>query len=147
MSSSSTENNSGAEESIVNGNDENTNGHAPKPPVIENGTPIAGARIVELLQEERGGALTPNPLGNVPNRYHILQQTDNQSEDGSLDGLPRRAGSPIDSLLSHPDDSPSIQVSYAPNSQTSLSDILVGLGSVFSWWKQHTTFSCLQTRS
>lgn len=105
------ENDSGAEESTVNGDEEASNGHTPKPPGVGNGASAVGGRIVELLQEERGGALTPEPLGNVSHRYHDLQQADSLSEDGSLDALPRRAGSPIDSLLSIPDDSPSVQVS------------------------------------
>jgi vacuolar protein sorting-associated protein 8 len=71
--------------------------------------------IAEILEEERLGHPTPVPLGNgsVTNRYReILQgQEDGSSEEGSvLDAVPKRVGSPIDSLLSVPDDSPSAQV-------------------------------------
>lgn len=63
--------------------------------------------------------LTPVPIGNgsVTNRYReIMQQQHQDSSDvsslggSSLHGLPKRAGSPIDSVLSGPDDTPSIQV-------------------------------------
>lgn len=62
---------------------------------------------------------TPVPIGNgsVGNRYReIMQQQHQDSSDvsslggSSLHGLPKRAGSPIDSVLSGPDDTPSIQV-------------------------------------
>lgn len=73
---------------------------------------LQSGRIVELLQEERDGASTPQHLGNgtIGSRYREIQQIDEASEDGSLEALPRRAGSPIDSILSVPDDSPSAQV-------------------------------------
>ncbi|KAI0204642.1 vacuolar assembly/sorting protein VPS8 [Astrocystis sublimbata] len=47
----------------------------------------------------------------VASRYHDLlrDQADASDDALSADGLPRRAGSPISSLLSVPDDSPSIQ--------------------------------------
>lgn len=55
--------------------------------------------------------------GAVSNRYReILQQQRQDSSDvsslggSSVHGLPKRAGSPIDSVLSGPDDTPSIQV-------------------------------------
>lgn len=74
-------------------------------------------RIVEIFEEERQAATTPVPLGtgSVAGRYHeILEEVEAQEEDssvvGSTDAIPRRAGSPIDSLLSAPDDTPSVQV-------------------------------------
>lgn len=62
---------------------------------------------------EEGHAI-PAPIGNgsLPNRYRqILQdQRDQISEDGSsVDNAPRRAGSPMDSNLSVPDDAASAQ--------------------------------------
>lgn len=65
----------------------------------------------------------PVAIGNglLKNRYREIMQRQNQ--DGSdvsslagseLHGLPRRVGSPIDSVLSGPDDTPSVQV--RPNS-------------------------------
>ncbi|KAI1809433.1 Golgi CORVET complex core vacuolar protein 8-domain-containing protein [Poronia punctata] len=64
-------------------------------------------------EEEMGGDVsnaTPTQAP-VPNRYRELlrDQADGSDDGSSLDGLPRRAGSPIDSLLSGPDDSPSVQ--------------------------------------
>lgn len=55
--------------------------------------------------------------GAVSNRYRqiLREQADDVSEEGSVDAAPRRVGSPIDSLLSVPDDSPSVQASEAPD--------------------------------
>ncbi|KAH9220536.1 vacuolar assembly/sorting protein-like protein VPS8 [Leptodontidium sp. 2 PMI_412] len=108
MSSSSVENDSGAEEATINGDDLNGGEHTPTRNTDDNGRPAAG-RIVELLEEARDDAPTPEQLGNGTNRYKAARQIDSPSEDGSLDALPQRAGSPIDSLLSVPDDSPSVQ--------------------------------------
>jgi hypothetical protein len=66
--------------------------------------------MVHDPKEERDAAPTPQQLGKGGNRYKAAQQMDNESENGSSEALPRRAGSPIDSLLSIPDDSPSVQV-------------------------------------
>ncbi|KAE8451100.1 hypothetical protein EG329_004772 [Mollisiaceae sp. DMI_Dod_QoI] len=106
MSDSSEENDSGAEEATINGDAYNGTEDVGD---VENGPSPTGGRISELLQEEREGASTPQPLGNGVNRYKAAQQPESASEDGSLDALPRRTGSPIDSLLSVPDDSPSVQ--------------------------------------
>jgi hypothetical protein len=110
--SSSVENDSGAEEETING--DVLVPAAEEPPTNHkgngNGSHPAGGRIVELLQEERDGASTPEQLGTGTNRYKAVQQLDNESEDGSSEALPRRAGSPIESILSNPDDSPSVQV-------------------------------------
>ena len=69
--------------------------------------------IAEILEEEIKSPTTPVPLGNgVASRYRQLldSQPDAASDTESVDGVPRRAGSPIDSLLSIPDDLPSAQV-------------------------------------
>lgn len=66
-------------------------------------------------EELEEGHATSAPIGNgsLPNRYRqILQdQRDQLSEDGSsVDNAPRRAGSPMGSNLSVPDDAASAQV-------------------------------------
>jgi len=69
--------------------------------------------IAEILEEEIQSPTTPVALGNgVANRYRQLlgSQPDAASDTESVDGLPKRAGSPVDSLLSIPDDLPSAQV-------------------------------------
>lgn len=103
------DNDSGAEEATINGDEMNGNSHTPTQTHQENGTYSAVGRIAELLQEERENTITPEPLGNGTNRYKATQDLGSPSEDGSLDALPRRVGSPIDSMLSIPDDSPSVQ--------------------------------------
>ncbi|KAI1761655.1 Golgi CORVET complex core vacuolar protein 8-domain-containing protein [Hypoxylon sp. FL1150] len=68
--------------------------------------------IAEIVQEERQeiAASKAHENGVLVNRYRqLLHDRDDVSEEGSNDGLPRRVGSPLDSLLSVPDDSPSIQ--------------------------------------
>lgn len=71
--------------------------------------------IAEILEEERQEDATIAPSdshGAIATRYRqLLREQDDASDSGSAEGLPRRAGSPIDSLLSVPDDSPSVQVS------------------------------------
>ncbi len=89
--------------------------------------------IAEILEQERQSSATPVPIGNgsVADRYRDLlaARPDNTSEDGSVDGLPRRAGSPVDSLLSAPGGSPSAQVraarlNRAPRGAVLLADLL-----------------------
>ncbi|KAM0808062.1 putative Golgi CORVET complex core vacuolar protein 8-domain-containing protein [Seiridium cardinale] len=68
--------------------------------------------IAEILEEERrdDSAAPPSNNGTVVNRYRqLLREQDDTSDSGSLEGLPKRVESPIDSLLSVPDDTPSIQ--------------------------------------
>jgi hypothetical protein len=113
--SSSEDNDSGAEEATLNGDEINGRAHTPTQTSNEDSTLLEGGRIVELLQEEGEVASTPPQVGNGINRYKVAQEIDSPSEDGSLDALPRRTGSPIDSLLSIPDDSPSVQVGKARN--------------------------------
>ncbi len=110
--SSSEDNDSGAEEATLNGDEVNGRAHTPTQSTYQDHTVTAGG-IAELLQEERDAAPTPQQLGNGINHYRVVVQTDNASEDGSLEPTPRRAGSPIESLLSVPDDSPSVQVRKA----------------------------------
>jgi len=110
--SSSEDNDSGAEEATLNGDEINGRAHTPTQSTTRDGTIPAGG-IAELLQEERDAAPTPQQLGNGINHYKAVLQADDASEDGSLDAAPRRTGSPIDSLLSVPDDSPSVQVGKA----------------------------------
>jgi hypothetical protein len=107
MSSSSADNDSGAEEDTINGDAKSAGSHTPTQEGIANGTQAAGGRILELLGEERDDAPTPEPLGNGINRYKKVPRIDDISEDGSSDALPRRPESPADSI---PDDSPSVQV-------------------------------------
>ncbi|KAI1649943.1 Golgi CORVET complex core vacuolar protein 8-domain-containing protein [Daldinia loculata] len=69
-------------------------------------------QLEEDVDGELGSIVSDQPTGNgvVANRYRqLLRNRDDVSEAGSSEGLPRRAGSPIDSLLSIPDDSPSVQ--------------------------------------
>ncbi|KAJ9151972.1 Vacuolar assembly/sorting protein VPS8 [Pleurostoma richardsiae] len=78
------------------------------------GDPDERGHIAELLEEARQSPSTPVPGSNgvITNRYRELlqDQFDSASEDGSTtDAIPRRAGSPVDSMLSVPDGSPSIQ--------------------------------------
>ncbi len=68
-----------------------------------------GGRIVELLEEERTGALTSVANGFSGKNYKTSQKSDEASEDGSVDQAPRRFGSPEGSILSNPGDSASVQ--------------------------------------
>ncbi|KAI1638997.1 Golgi CORVET complex core vacuolar protein 8-domain-containing protein [Biscogniauxia mediterranea] len=76
------------------------------------GDPTEHHEIADILEEERRDNASSIPAENalVANRYRqLLHNRDDVSEGGSTDDLPRRVGSPIDSLLSGPDDSPSVQ--------------------------------------
>lgn len=73
--------------------------------------PSDGGRIAELLEEERAGSITPVTNGFGGKNYRAFQGPDNASEDGSVDQAPHRVESPAGSVLSIPDDSPSVQVS------------------------------------
>ncbi|TVY14052.1 Vacuolar protein sorting-associated protein 8-like [Lachnellula arida] len=106
--SSSSENDSGAEEDTINGDIANGGQHAAADEESSGGREGEG-RIVELLQEEQEDAPTPQKLGNGTNRYRATEPVESASEDGSMNAVPRRTGSPIESLLSIPDDSPSVQ--------------------------------------
>lgn len=111
MSSSSVDNESGADEETINGDVPTIT----DPAGAENGikTGGGGGRIAQLLQEEREAAPTPLAVGNGTNAYKDAASTlqgENRSEDGSVEGLPRRPASPGESVLSIPDDTPSVQV-------------------------------------
>ncbi|RYP82366.1 hypothetical protein DL769_001691 [Monosporascus sp. CRB-8-3] len=91
--------------------------------------------IAEILEEERQEEAESAPPANNPlsNRYRqLLRDTDDVSEEGASEGLPRRVGSPIGSLQSVPDDSPSVQGSVLSSPGSSLLPSLAsrpGLGS------------------
>lgn len=71
-----------------------------------------GHHIADLLQQERRQSTEqPQEDTGVVNRYKELahDQPDSASDNGSA-ALPRRAGSPVGSTLSIPDDTPSVQV-------------------------------------
>ncbi|KAM0504130.1 hypothetical protein ACHAP8_002535 [Fusarium lateritium] len=100
---------------------------------INDAPAMAGADAVDdgSLDDSDGTDrhLTPAPIGNgsVGNRYReIMQQQHQDSSDvsslggSSLHGLPKRAGSPIDSVLSGPDDTPSIQGSFVSSPGSSV---------------------------
>jgi len=75
--------------------------------------------IIEIHDDENQSTTTPiPPIGgsSIRNRYRELieAQQEAASEYGSGDVAPRRVDSPIDSLLSIPDDSPSVQVCGSP---------------------------------
>ncbi|TVY46535.1 Vacuolar protein sorting-associated protein-like protein [Lachnellula occidentalis] len=107
--SSSSENDSGAEEDTIDGDVAN-GGQLAAADEESGGAREGEGRIVELLQEEQGGTSTPpHKLGNGTNRYRATEPVESASEDGSMDNVPQRIGSPMDSLLSIPDDSPSVQ--------------------------------------
>jgi len=74
--------------------------------------------IADILEEELQAPGTPTALGNgsIAHRYREIikeNEADAVSDNGSTDAIPRRAGSPIDSLMSIPDDTPSIQVGWS----------------------------------
>lgn len=81
---------------------------------VQNGSEPGEERIIQLLQEERdrGGPLTPQQIDNGTNQYQVVQQAEDGSEEGASEVLPRRLGSPPESIMSNPDDTPSVQGSY-----------------------------------
>lgn len=68
--------------------------------------------ISEMLEEELAAGVSPEPVGNGVHGkgYKIIDTAEGHFDDGSQDGTPPRNGSPVDSMLSIPDDTPSIQV-------------------------------------
>lgn len=96
-----------------------------KPPALEgqemrdiragNDSPNA-EDVPHLEAQDHERSPTPVELQNTSARGHQRREyQDDGSEMGSVDtgsvhGLPRRVGSPIDSIMSGPDDTPSIQV-------------------------------------
>jgi hypothetical protein len=72
--------------------------------------------IADALDDEQRSTDSPMPSAgpsSIAHRYRELVEAEREtaSELGSTDSIPRLAGSPRDSMLSVPDDSPSIQVS------------------------------------
>ncbi|KAK1455146.1 vacuolar assembly/sorting protein VPS8 [Colletotrichum melonis] len=93
--------------------------------------------IVGLLDDETQTSSSTPPVaesGALPNRYReiLREQADNVSDEGSVDAVPKRVGSPIDSLMSVPDDSPSVQASTASQYPNALQLTLCVQGSVIS---------------
>ena len=95
------------------------------------------ADIVDDEQRTTAGTPIPPPgPSSIAHRYHELLEAEHEtpSEDGSADALPRLAVSPMGSMLSVPDDSPSVQVCWTAFSRQTC---LVGIdgamqGSVIS---------------
>lgn len=113
--------------------------------------------VVDILEEERQAAGTPvQQIGNgsISHLYRDIIEaeagTDTASENGSIDDIPRRAGSPIDSLLSVPGYSPSIQVWTMDSVMLVSRDdaklaIYIGFGNIIPK-QQRPPFRCIQTR-
>ncbi|KAI2640925.1 Golgi CORVET complex core vacuolar protein 8-domain-containing protein [Xylaria nigripes] len=93
--------------------------------------------FVESLGEELAeyASTVPPDTGSVAvNRYRSLleDQADVSEEGSSMDDLPRRAGSPTDSMLSMPDEGPSVQGSILSSPGSSIPPSVAsraGLGS------------------
>jgi vacuolar protein sorting-associated protein 8 len=71
--------------------------------------------IADLLEDgQRSNDAPASPVGpsSIAHRYHELLEAEHESpsEAGSADALPRLAASPMGSMLSVPDDPPSVQV-------------------------------------
>ncbi|EPE24539.1 hypothetical protein GLAREA_08391 [Glarea lozoyensis ATCC 20868] len=110
MSASSADSDSGGEEATINGDTQDIarNGSG----TVDDGDNqlgVEGSRISELLQEEQERPSTPEKVTNGTNRYKITRDLESTSEDGSLDAIPRGVQSPMESVMSIPDDSPSVQ--------------------------------------
>ena len=76
----------------------------------------ASHHISDLLEEERQqDSALPSEENGLVHRYKQLAEDELEaaSDNGSADALPRRAGSPVDSMMSIPDRSPSVQVTHA----------------------------------
>lgn len=106
---------------------------------IENGSDgiqHPGARIAQLLEEEKDEPSTPVPLGNGINRYRAIHQADGGSENGSTDALPNDFQSPVGSFPSNPDDTPSIAVCYyCICSSALLTYCWLGFSIIFACWE------------
>ncbi|KAK4040080.1 hypothetical protein C8A01DRAFT_46565 [Parachaetomium inaequale] len=81
--------------------------------------------IADLLEEEERDAASSVPsagTSSIAHRYQELLEAEHEtpSEDGSTDALPRLAASPIGSMLSVPDDSPSVQGSVVSSPGSSV---------------------------
>lgn len=92
--------------------------------------------IAEIVQEEVQAVETPIGSGSLANRFkEIVQEAeaDTPSDNGSTDAIPRRAGSPADSL---PDDTPSVQVCCGPFAELGGSNAVLGFVDVLSFTQQ-----------
>lgn len=105
--SSSDDNEEGAESSLIIGDVPDLD--TPSGDDQRSSEPGAGV-IAELLQEERDAPSTPLQLGNGVNRYKAINQRDDASVNSLEKPLPVRPCSPVESVYSNPDDTPSIQV-------------------------------------
>ena len=76
----------------------------------QNGSEPGEDKIVQLLPDERDAPPPPPQIGNMTNRYEVVQQVESEPEDGSLEVLPQRLGTPPESIMSSPDNTPSVQV-------------------------------------
>ncbi|KAH8597645.1 Golgi CORVET complex core vacuolar protein 8-domain-containing protein [Bisporella sp. PMI_857] len=120
MSSSSVDNDSGAEEETIDGtaadNNELLNGSGDNQ--VEGG-PVGG-HIAEMLREERDAASPAPQIGNGVNHYKTVVTTDNHSDNGIGESIHGRPRSPVESILSNPDDTPSIQGSVLSSPGSSI---------------------------
>jgi hypothetical protein len=69
-----------------------------------------GERNMELLEEEKAFTSTRIKNGVWGRGYRNIQRADEASEDGSSDQILRGIGSPAESVLSIPDDTPPVHV-------------------------------------
>jgi hypothetical protein len=134
MSSSSADSESGGEETTINGDARGVRRNGTRIGSEEGNGQAEGGRIFELLQEEQEGPTTPLPITNGPNRYKVTREIENASEDESLDAIPRGAQSPIESVMSIPDDSPSVQVWNTAKHINVMLIQLIGIRTVVSRW-------------
>ena len=104
-----------------------------------------GERIVELLEEEKAETLIPIENGFDRRGYRNVHDSAQVSEDGSLEQLPPRADSPLGSLLSNPDETPSVQVLRLHHRVGPYANVDLGFGSVFSG-KKYTTICGITSR-
>lgn len=67
--------------------------------------------VSEVLREElESASLVPLENGGLGRAYKIIQNDREHSDDGSSTHALRRPDSPVESMASLPDDSPSVQV-------------------------------------
>ncbi|KAG7292904.1 hypothetical protein NEMBOFW57_002949 [Staphylotrichum longicolle] len=93
--------------------------------------------IADILEDEQRSTGTPVPPAgpsSIAHRYRELLEAEQEtpSEDGLTDAIPRLAASPMGSMLSVPDDSPSVQGSVVSSPGSSVLPSLAsrpGLGS------------------
>jgi hypothetical protein len=110
MSASSADSDSGGEEATINGDARDIRRNGDTVDDGDSQLDVEGGRISELLQEEQERPSTPEKVTNGTNRYKATRDLESASEDGSLDAIPRGVQSPMESVMSIPDDSPSVQV-------------------------------------